>query len=315
MEITFLNLAIMLIITLVGFMLTVIGLTFFDNSEIRKRIDTFIIEPRASGLPSNLSELQNQDFSENLLQRTLFTWVNQFVTFLGRFTPWQSVQHTNLQLAIAGNPNSTRAHQFYGIRFLFFVLGFGLAFMIFQNNVAQGLSWLVAAMVLLVFAILPDTWLKMLMRQRQEAIRRSLPDALDMLSVCTAAGLSFDQSMLRVGQMFKTPIGYEFARVISEIEVGITRQQAMRNLQTRVDISELSSFVAVILQSEQLGMSISDVLRAQAEQMRVYRQYRAKEEAQKLPAKMMVPLVFFIFPALLAVLLGPTIPAIMGVLR
>lgn len=315
MEITVTNLAIMLIIILAGLMMTAIGLKFFDNSEIRSRINTFIVEPQESSFPSNLSELQNQEFSDNLLQRTLLTWINQFITYVGRFTPGQSVQHTNRQLAIAGNPNGIRAQQFYGIRFLFFVMGFGLAFLIFQNSLAQGFSWLFAALTLLVFAILPDTWLKMLMRQRQDAVRRSLPDALDMLSVCTAAGLSFDQSMLRVGQMFKTPIGYEFARVISEIEVGITRQQALRNLQIRVDISELSSFVAVILQSEVLGMSISDVLRAQAEQMRVYRQYRAKEEAQKLPAKMMVPLVFFIFPALLAVLLGPTIPSIMDVLR
>jgi tight adherence protein C len=315
METIFANLAIMLIIILAGLMLTVIGLKFFDNSEMRKRIDAFIIEPRASSLPSNLSELQNQEFTENLLQRTLFVWINQVVIFLGRFTPGQSVQQTNQQLAIAGNPNGMRAQQFYGIRFLFFVMGLGLAFLIFQNRLLQDLSWLFAVLVLVVFSIMPDTWLKMLMRQRQDAIRRSLPDALDMLSVCTAAGLSFDQSMLRVGQMFKTAIGYEFARVISEIEVGITRQQALRNLQARTDISELSSFVAVILQSEVLGMSISDVLRAQAEQMRVYRQYRAKEEAQKLPAKMMVPLVFFIFPALLAVLLGPTIPSIMDALR
>lgn len=315
MDLNLSTLAIMIIIVLIGILMVAIGLKFFDNSEIRKRINTFIVEPQTSNLPGNLSDLQNENFSDGLLQRTVINWINRAITYLGRFTPGQSVQETNRQLVIAGNPGNIRAQQFYGVRFLFFVSGFGLAFLIFQQEPIGDLSWLVALLVLFVFAILPNSWLKMKMRQRQDAVRRSLPDALDMLSVCTAAGLSFDQSMLRVGQMFKTPIGNEFARVVSEIEVGIARQQALRNLQARVDISELSSFVAVILQSEILGMSISDVLRAQAEQMRIYRQYRAKEAAQQLPAKMMVPLVFFIFPALLAVLLGPTIPAIMQVLR
>jgi tight adherence protein C len=154
-----------------------------------------------------------------------------------------------------------------------------------------------------------------MMRKRQQTIRHGLPDTLDMLSVCVAAGLGFDQAMMRVGQTFRTPMGMEFARVVSEIEVGISRRQALRNLQERVDISELSSFVAVILQSETMGMSIADVLHSQAEQVRIFRQYRAKEIAQQLPAKMMFPLALFIFPALLAVILGPTLARFVDILQ
>ena len=142
-----------------------------------------------------------------------------------------------------------------------------------------------------------------------------MPDALDMLAVITAAGLGFDQAMLRLGQTFKTPVGQEFARVVSELEVGVSREQALRDMQARVDIPELSSFVAVILQSERLGMSIADVLHSQAEQMRIYRQFRAKEVAQQLPARMMVPLAIFIFPALLAVILGPFFPLLLDILQ
>jgi tight adherence protein C len=156
-------------------------------------------------------------------------------------------------------------------------------------------------------------WLRMSINRRQEDVRKGLPDVLDMLSVCTAAGLSFDQAMQRVGSSYQSTIGREFARLVNEMEVGVSRQKALRNLAYRVNISELSSFVAIILQSEQLGMSIADVLHAQAEQMRIQRQYRVKEIAQKLPAKMMIPLALLILPALLDVLLGPTIPAILEI--
>jgi tight adherence protein C len=174
-------------------------------------------------------------------------------------------------------------------------------------------SLLSGLMILVVAFILPITWLRWKVSSRQNEIRRSLPDALDMLSVSTAAGLGFDQAIQKVSQFFKTPAGEEFGRIVSEMEVGVSRQQALRNFADRVRISEISSFVAVIIQSEILGMSIADVLHAQAEQMRIQRQFRAKEEAQKLPVKMMVPLALLILPALLAVLLGPTIPAILEI--
>ena len=145
---------------------------------------------------------------------------------------------------------------------------------------------------------------------RQNKVRKGLPDALDMLSVCATAGLGFDQSIQRVSEYWDTPIGREFGRVISEMEMGITRRDALRNFSDRLDIREISSFVALIIQTEQLGMSISDTLHAQAEQMRIERRHRAQEQAQKAPLKMLFPMALLIFPALLAVILGPAIPAL-----
>jgi tight adherence protein C len=240
--------------------------------------------------------------------------MNSIISFLGRFTPQQTVLETQRRLTIAGNPFNLRVTQYYGFRVLFMIIGALISLAVFQAD--PSLLYLLLSLMLLVsFLGAPGLWLNAMMRQRQEEIRKSLPDALDMLSVCVSAGLSFDQALLRVGQSFKTPIGIEFARVVSEIEVGVSRREALRNLQARVDITELSSFVAVILQAETLGMSIADVLHSQAGQMRIYRQYMAKEIAQLLPAKMMVPLVVFIFPALWAVILGPTIPKLMEILR
>jgi tight adherence protein C len=221
------------------------------------------------------------------------------------------MKSTSRQLMLAGE-TGIKAAQYFAIRIFFIVIGVVLGLMMYRSNPTSQ-TLLSSAMVVIMMFIIPILWLRMKVAKRQDLIRKSMADALDMLSVSTAAGLSFDQALLKVSQFFKTPAGVEFARVVSEMEVGVSRQRALRNFAERVQISEVSSFVAVIIQSEALGMSIADVLHAQAEQMRIQRQYRAKEEAQRLPVKMMVPLALLILPALLAVLLGPTIPAIMEI--
>jgi len=173
--------------------------------------------------------------------------------------------------------------------------------------------WVAAAIALLIFFLLPSAWLQRKVRQRQDAVRKGLPDAMDMLSVCATAGLGFDQAIQRVSEHWNTPVGVEFGRVIHEMEMGLSRREALRNLADRLEISELSSFVAFVLQSEQLGMAISDVLHTQAGQMRAERRFRAQEQAQKIPTKMLFPMAFLIFPAVLAVVLGPALPKLFNV--
>ena len=149
-----------------------------------------------------------------------------------------------------------------------------------------------------------------MINRRQSSVQKGLADAMDMLSVCATAGLGFDQSLQRVSEYWDTPIGREFGRVINEMEMGLTRRDALRNLSDRLEIREISSFVALILQTEQLGMSISDTLHTQAEQMRIERRFHAQEQAQKAPIKMLIPMALLIFPALLAVILGPALPTL-----
>ncbi len=302
------------VFVMIGLAVVAIGLRYFDSSETRSRIETFIVEENRAASQLSLADLENQNFSESFFQRTIVSWLNSVISFLGSYTPQKSLEETNRRLVIAGSPFNLRAPQYYGFRLLFLIIGLALGLTIYLSN-RTNQSMLISLVLLLLFLVLPGLWLSTKMRQRQETIRHGLPDTLDMLSVCVAAGLSFDQAMMRVGQTFKTAMGMEFARVVAEIEVGVSRKQALRNLQARVDISELSSFVAVILQSETMGMSIADVLHSQAEQVRIFRQYRAKEIAQRLPAKMMFPLALFIFPALLAVILGPTLARFVDILK
>jgi tight adherence protein C len=296
---------------LFGLTIILISYRSMSNYQVEERLTKFVIErsdkPKKPGFT-----LRGRDYSESFLQRTILPMLNSVISYFGKFTPAQTMEQVNHQLAQAGNPLGLRAQPFYGIRFVLIIAGILWTFFHYRA-VPTNDTLLIDILIILALFIGPVLWLRMMVSRRQEDVRKGLPDVLDMLSVCTAAGLSFDQAMQRVGTSYKTTIGREFSRLVSEMEVGVSRQKAMRNLAYRVGISELSSFVAIILQSEQLGMSIADVLHAQAGQMRIQRQYRVKEIASRLPAKMMVPLALLILPALLAVLLGPTIPAILEI--
>jgi tight adherence protein C len=202
-----------------------------------------------------------------------------------------------------------RAREFYGLQLVIALLGGLVAIFVFIQDIEYSL--LFSLMIFLVSLILPVVWLNRKVRNRQSEIRKEMPDVIDMLSVCTSAGLSFDQSIQRVSQEWKTEMGWELGRVVSEMEMGLSRRDALRNLAYRLDVSELSSFVSIIIQSDQLGMSISDTLHSLAGQMRIEWRFKAQEEARKVPVKILIPLVFLIFPAMLAVIMGPSIPALL----
>ncbi len=303
------------IVFYLGLGLIILGITFvfyassfFEAHQVSQRLQKYVVE--GNNTESNRgTTLWERNFSESFLNRTILRFINSLINFLGRYTPSTTIQDINRQLTLAGN-NNLRAQQYYAIRLLFLISGV-LGAVLYYNSVNTINALLTGGAFILIMFILPILWLRMSVSKRQKEIQITMPDALDMLSVSTAAGLGFDQALLKVSQFYKTAAGDEFGRVVSEMEVGLSRQEALRNFAERVDLSEVSSFVAVVIQSEILGMSIADVLHSQAEQMRIQRQYRAKEAAQRLPVKMMIPLALLILPALIAVLLGPAIPVLL----
>ncbi len=310
MEIQSTTFLISIVFIVLGGVFIAYSFSFIDSYQISQRIQTYILEDQENARVRDIG-FRNINFSESLLRRTVVPIFNGIMSFFGRLAPAASLEQINHDLALAG-VTWMRGRQFYGVRIIALVVGIVVFVFTYMRNPSLNTLMIGGAIILIMF-ILPILWLRMKVARRREEIRRSLPDALDMLSVSTAAGLGFDQSMLKVSQFFNSAAAEEFARVVSEIEVGVSRQNALRNFGDRVGVSEVSSFVAVIVQSEILGMSIADVLHTQAEQMRIQRQYRAKEIAQQLPVKMMIPLALLILPALLAVLLGPTIPAILEI--
>ena len=163
---------------------------------------------------------------------------------------------------------------------------------------------------------LAPAWvLTLKIRSRREKIRSDLPDALDLLAVSVEAGLGFDGAVTKLTEHMEGPLVEEFALMLNEIRVGETRTVALRKMTERVDAMELSNFVRAVIQADQLGISLARILRVQAADTRLRRQAAAEEKAMKAPIKMLIPTVFFIFPSMFIVILGPALLNIMAVFK
>jgi tight adherence protein C len=293
-----------------GLVIVFLGWRAATADDVSRRLQEFVAPDAAAPLSRPRPQYLERELSGSLGKRLILPGFQRLGRLFGRLTPAGVLDDLRRQLAIAGSPLGLGPREFYGLRLLFNLLGLWLGFNLLRQGFTQ-INLIYALLAYIICNYLPKSWLKRRVRARQERVRRGLPDALDMLSVCAEAGLGFDQSLQRVSEHWKTPLGAEFGRVVADMEMGSSRQQALRSLAERLDVSELSGFVAVILQSDQLGMSIADTLRAQALQMREERRFRAQEQARKIPLKMLFPILFFILPALFVVVLGPSIPAIM----
>ncbi len=224
--------------------------------------------------------------------------------FVLRFTPQNAIQNTTLKLERAGK--SLDPTVFWGLRVAGIALGgvFILLGQVPQGFMAgRGLMFGIPMGLLGFF--LPEMWLSSQITRRQDAIRKAMPDALDLLTICVEAGLGFDAAMAKVNEKWDNELALAFGRVIREVQLGKLRREALRDMADNLGVPEMSSFVAAVIQSEQLGVSMAKVLRIQSEQMRIRRRQAAEEQAHQAPVKMLFPMVFLIFPSLMIVLLGP----------
>jgi tight adherence protein C len=305
------------ILGLLGLLVVIAGINAAGQStpRVSRRVQDFVIEPETRKVPDAAREkkILPRDLTGPLINRTIEPFFKNIIDYLGRYTPASTIAKTNKQLSIAGNPMNMRAQEFYGLRVLILFIGIALAFWVNAKTFPLNTTNLLIGLLIIAVALLvPLMWLNSLVNRAKDEIRRNLPDALDMLSVCASAGLGFDQSLQKITDYWPTALGKEFKRVIQEMEMGVPRSQALRNMAGRLDVDELTSFISIIVQAEEIGMSFADVLHSQADQMRIMRQYRAKEIANRMPAKMIIPLAIFIFPALIAVILGPVIPTLLN---
>jgi tight adherence protein C len=200
---------------------------------------------------------------------------------------------------------------YMGMKGLAVLLGGGLAATL---SLLTQQSTLGVVLLVLLFALLgyflPDLWLRGEVSRRKDQIARSLPDAIDLLTISVEAGLGFDLALARVVAKSDNALTREFARVIQEMRIGVARRDALRSLVERTGVDDLSTFISSIIQAEQLGASIANVLRIQADEMRTRRRQRAERLAHEAPIKMLFPMAFLIFPPIFIVILGPAIPRI-----
>ena len=262
--------------------------------------------------PMSLEEIEmSQPFSERILM-PLLRQVGEFVI---RFTPQSSLQAIQHDLDLAGNPKGIEPVTFYTGRIIMAVLGAGLiillgvitadptSFFSFKSGSGKVLASAAGAAALGFF--IPNLLLRSRINRRQDGIIKSMPDALDLLTVCVEAGLGFDQAMQRVSEKLDNELALAFARCIQEIRLGKLRREALRDMAERMGVPDMTSFVAALIQADQLGVSMAKVLRIQSDQMRMRRRQRAEKKAHEAPIKMLIPMAFLIFPAIYIVLLGP----------
>jgi tight adherence protein C len=211
-------------------------------------------------------------------------------------------------LELAGSPQQLDPTLFLSLQF-FGAVGFGgLIFAVFnfkENPAPFSESFLYALGFGLLGFYFPQLWLGSKIARRQKSIRKAMPDALDLLTICVEAGLGFDAALAKVSEKWNTELSLAFSRVIQEVQLGKLRREALRDMAERVGLAEMTSFVAAIIQSEQLGVSMAKVLHIQADQMRMKRRQLAEEEAHKAPLKMLIPMALLIFPSLGIVLMTP----------
>jgi len=283
-----------------GIALVVIGMR---APRAEDTLEARLAELGALDRPPTLEEIE---LSMPFVERVIAPILQRVAEFVTRMTPAQTIERTRKKLELAGFPYRIGPGEFLAVRYILATL-FGVAILLALGSFkASGFQklFLVPTVVGLGF-FLPVLWLGSLIRRRQSEIIRSLPDALDLLTICVEAGLGFDAAMQKVAEKWDNELSLSFSRVLQEVQFGRLRREALRGMADSIDVPDVSTFVAAVVQADQLGVSISKVLRIQADQMRVRRRQRAEELAQQAPLKMMFPIGLLIFPSLFIVLLGP----------
>jgi len=303
---------IVLLIIIIGsaFALVVIGL------RERQGIDPLAARLAEYAQRGEVASLEEIELSQPFIERVIYPAARRFGDFAQRFTPQNAVVQTRRRLEMAGAPRWLEPTLFLASRFIFGLLLGGVVLFAFtlspSSNVFSFTSLLIIGVCTVVGFFLPNLLLESRIKRRQRVVLHAMPDALDLLTICVEAGLGFDAAMKKVIEKWDNELSLAFARVLQEIQLGKLRREALRDMADRLGVSEMDSFVAAVIQSEQLGVSMSRVLRVQADSMRVKRRQRAEESAQKAPVKMVVPMVFLIFPTIVIILLGP---ALLQILR
>lgn len=261
-----------------------------------------------------VATLEEIELSQPFFERVIVPIIKKIGEISARFTPQKAIQDTARRLELAGHPWPIDAATFLAIRFILAVLLGGLVTAMVMLSSAPSFS----DNALYIFGAtfggfyLPHLMLSSKITNRQKEIRKAMPDALDLLTICVEAGLGFEAAMSKVSEKWDNQLSLAFARTIREIQLGKARRDAMRDMADRLGVAEMTSFVAAIIQSEQLGVSMAKILRIQSDQMRIKRRQRAEEEAHKAPVKMVLPMAFLMFPTIMIIILTPAALQIMN---
>jgi tight adherence protein C len=286
-----------------------LGIAVAGFGVIRQRREAVNVDDRLATFGERPLSFGEREMRRSFSERVLLPLIERSSHLLGKKSSEKSLSKIQAKLAQAGNPSGFGPAEFIGLRILIAIslmVGFFVLFTVAGMPAQTGMM---LAAVLGIFGYLfPGIWLDRKIKSRKKEINRALPDAIDLLTISVESGLGFDPALMRVAEKWDNALTREFARVLAELRIGKSKREALREMAVRCDDDSLTTFVSSVIQADQLGVSISQVLRIQSEAMRVKRRQRAEEAAQKAPLKMLFPMIFLIFPALYVVILGPAVP-------
>ena len=254
------------------------------------------------------TDVRRRELAVPFLRRALIPGMRRVGSVGRRLTPGSVAERLAKDLVYAGSPVGWDAERVLAMKLLGVGVVAGLAILLSRLAAFSPFRTIIlAGLFAYVGWYLPEWILRSKAGARQRLIQRALPDALDLLSITVEAGLGFDAAVARVARQAGGPLGEELHRVLQEMQIGKSRSDALRDLADRTSIAELKSFVLAMVQADIFGISIAKVLQVQAREMRLKRRQRAEEQAQKVPVKIVFPLILCIFPSLFIVLLGPAV--------
>jgi tight adherence protein C len=250
--------------------------------------------------------VRDQEMLETFSDRVVAPIGKKALELANKFTPVGYVENLKKKVVHAGNPPGFETDRFLILKVLGVVscaLWVILGFWLFSDNTLLLLLFIGFMCALAVMG--PDLVLDRRIKERRNEIERRLPDTLDLLVISVEAGLGFEQALDRTAEAVPGPLSDELRRMLQETRMGASRADALRALDERTDVEDLRTFIVAMLQADTFGVSVARILHTQADEIRERRRQYAQEQSQKLPVKMLFPLVTCVFPATLVVVVLP----------
>jgi tight adherence protein C len=302
------NYQVWLAVALIGTFLTIflIGVVV-DMMLNSRRHYVSVLQTQVGDSAQTIANVRDEQLKSSALERLVFPFAGKIVTTITRRTPLDLYARTNRLIVLAGSPAGSTAERIVAFKILLGIVGLVVGLMLAPLLPFTGTVMTVITVVLLTLIgyTAPSAGLAARASKRQKEILRAMSDTMDLLTISVEAGLGFDAALAQVVRNVPGALSEEIARMLQEMQIGVTRADAFRNLNDRTEVAELDGFVLAMIQADRYGVGVAKVLRAQSTELRQKRRQRAEEQAQKVPLKLLFPMIFMILPALFIVILGP----------
>jgi tight adherence protein C len=295
-----------LALTLVGAFLAIFMVGVLLDMFMRERNRTVTLLETSLGQVTDSVDLREEELSGSALDRIVLPTAKRLGKRLVRLTPFDLNSRINEQLILAGSPAGWDPERVVALKIIGGVAGLvGGILLAALLPIAALLKVGFVVLFTLIGYVLPGAQVSTMAAKRQRAIQKQLPDVMDLLTISVEAGLGFDAALSQVTKNVPGPLAEEIGRLLQEVQIGSSRAEAFRHLGDRTNVAELQSFTLSMIQADLFGVSIANVLRAQSKELRQKRRQRAEELAQKIPVKLLFPMIFLVLPALFVIILGP----------